>query len=197
MNCVTASQIIMFSSTCKKPKKCYYHFDQQCISILLPRHLGRCSQWLDPGRQTCNLTCVVFDILKSVSLISGARPTQDNATEFKIQLKISLLWFKENWSNTKFLCQWIDVRGDINIDRNVFSGTVLYVRLHARECHRARYLRAQSYSRDKTDWTVQSRKLSYRGENSADICLLFPLYVDINRSSHILRLMIKFEKSLW
>ena len=34
----------------------------------------------------------------------------------------------------------------------------------------------QSYSRDKTDWTVQSRKLSYRGENSADTGLQFPLY---------------------
>ena len=57
--------------------------------------------------------------------------------------------------------------------------------------------RVQSYSRDKTDCTVQSRKLSYSREISADIGLKSPLYIDIGRSSHILRLMVKFEKSMW
>ena len=57
------------------------------------------------------------------------------------------------------------------------------------QCHRV-----QSYSRDKTDWIVQSPKLSYSRENSTDIGLKSPLYIDIRRSIQILRLMVKFEK---
>ena len=41
--------------------------------------------------------------------------------------------------------------------------------------------RVQSYSRDKTDWTVQSSKLSYSRENSADIGLKFPLNKNIDK----------------
>ena len=40
-------------------------------------------------------------------------------------------------------------------------------------------------------------KVIYSGENSADIGLQFPLYTYINRSSHILWLLVKFEKSFW
>ena len=54
--------------------------------------------------------------------------------------------------------------------------------------------RVQSYSRDKTDWTVQSPKLSYSKENNPDIGLKSPLYIDIGRSIQILCLVVKFEK---
>ena len=57
--------------------------------------------------------------------------------------------------------------------------------------------RVQSYSRDKTDWTVQSWKLSYSRENGADIGLKFPLNKDIDKSIQILWLVVKFEKRFW
>ena len=57
--------------------------------------------------------------------------------------------------------------------------------------------RVQSYSRDKTYWIVQSRKLSYSRENSADIALEFSFYIDTCWSIHVLLLMVKIQKSLW
>ena len=54
--------------------------------------------------------------------------------------------------------------------------------------------RVQSYGRDKTDWTVQSRKLSHSGDNSTDIGFQFPLYIDIDRSNYMLWLMAIFER---
>ena len=57
--------------------------------------------------------------------------------------------------------------------------------------------RVQLYSRDKTDWTVQSWKLSYSRENSADIDLKLPLYIYIGRSIQILWVVVKLEKRFW
>ena len=60
-----------------------------------------------------------------------------------------------------------------------------------------KYHHVQSYNPDKMDWTVQSWKLLYSAGNSADIGLQFPLKIDINRSGHILLLLVKFVKSFW
>ena len=59
-----------------------------------------------------------------------------------------------------------------------------------------RYHRVQSYSRDKTDWTVQSWISPYIRENSTNIGLKYPLYIDIRRSIQILWLAVKFENIL-
>ena len=40
-------------------------------------------------------------------------------------------------------------------------------------------------------------QLSYSRENSTDIGLTFPLYIDIGRSIQMLRLVVKFEKRFW